>query len=141
MNTDSLPKPLTHARFYILLALATNPPLHGYALAANIHNASLGSLKVKDGSLYPLLSRMCSENLIERINGEEAIAPKAPVSYQITARYHITNHGRFTLKTDLKRLEHALKIAKANNLETGPQELPIEIQRLILQIRSRQAKV
>ena len=33
-------------------------PLHGYAIARRIHDASRGGLAIEDGSLYPALNRM-----------------------------------------------------------------------------------
>ena len=61
---SAIQKPLTPSRLYILLALAQTPH-HGYRLKGAINNLSLGSIQLADGSLYPLLTRMFDEGLIE----------------------------------------------------------------------------
>lgn len=45
----------------ILKALARGGPLHGYAIAQRIHQATDDSLRIEEGSLYPALQRMTHE--------------------------------------------------------------------------------
>jgi transcriptional regulator len=42
----------------VLRTLGAAGPLHGYAIARRIHDASRGGLAIEDGSLYPALNRM-----------------------------------------------------------------------------------
>ncbi len=98
----SLPEPLTPARFYILLALARSE-LHGYAIRGAINSLSLGSVEPKSGTLYPLLSRMFDEGLIELTSTKAFGSLDRKRSY-----YGITVHGLRTLKADFTRLQYAL---------------------------------
>src|SRR5436309_10247204 len=42
----------------ILKALSRGGPMHGYAIARRIHQATGDSLRIEEGSLYPALQRM-----------------------------------------------------------------------------------
>jgi PadR family transcriptional regulator, regulatory protein PadR len=42
----------------MILRILNQGPLHGYAIAKQIHDWSRGDLNVEDGSLYPALNRM-----------------------------------------------------------------------------------
>jgi PadR family transcriptional regulator len=42
----------------ILKALSRGGPMHGYAIARRIHQATDASLRIEEGSLYPALQRM-----------------------------------------------------------------------------------
>jgi transcriptional regulator len=42
----------------VLRTLASRGPLHGYAIATTIQQASADALRVEEGSLYPALHRM-----------------------------------------------------------------------------------
>jgi PadR family transcriptional regulator, regulatory protein PadR len=45
----------------ILKVLARSSPLHGYAIAQRIQNATDEYLRIEEGSLYPALHRMTTE--------------------------------------------------------------------------------
>jgi len=42
----------------LVLRTLSRGPLHGYAIARRIRDASANSLEIEDGSLYPALNRM-----------------------------------------------------------------------------------
>ena len=42
----------------LVLRVLRSGPLHGYAIARQIHDWSGGDLEIEDGSLYPALNRM-----------------------------------------------------------------------------------
>ncbi len=54
MNPELLPGTL----YMMVLRTLAAGPLHGYAIAKRIKQASLGRLDIEDGSLYPALNRM-----------------------------------------------------------------------------------
>src|SRR5690348_11745040 len=54
MNPELLPGTL----YMMVLRTLAAGPLHGYAIAKRIKEASLGGLDIEDGSLYPALNRM-----------------------------------------------------------------------------------
>src|SRR5437016_14680628 len=54
MDQELLPGTL----YMMVLRTLAAGPLHGYAIARRIKDASRGSLEIEDGSLYPALNRM-----------------------------------------------------------------------------------
>ena len=54
MTQELLPGTL----YMMVLRTLEAGPLHGYAIARRIHDASRGGLAIEDGSLYPALNRM-----------------------------------------------------------------------------------
>ena len=54
MTQELLPGTL----YMMVLRTLAAGPLHGYAIARRIHDASHGGLEIEDGSLYPALNRM-----------------------------------------------------------------------------------
>src|SRR6185436_3357886 len=54
MTQELLPGTL----YMMVLRTLAAGPLHGYAIARRIHDASRGGLAIEDGSLYPALNRM-----------------------------------------------------------------------------------
>lgn len=68
----------------ILKALARVGPLHGYAIAQRIHQATDNSLRIEEGSLYPALQRMTQEKWLRAEWGSTATGRKARL-YTITA--------------------------------------------------------
>jgi DNA-binding PadR family transcriptional regulator len=116
-------KPLTPARFYILLALA-GADQHGYSIQGAMYSASLGSVNIKDGSLYPLLRKMFDEGLIDFVEIQT-------VANKTRNTYGISPHGLIALKAELYRLQHAVKIGQSRGL-LNPNEPPLDLQRLWL---------
>ncbi len=61
MSRDAVPRGALRA--LILASLAT--PLHGYALARHLEERSRGTLKIREGSLYPALHELELEGAVE----------------------------------------------------------------------------
>ena len=79
----------------LILKTLSNGPLHGYAIARFIRQASAGFLKVEEGSLYPALNRMERRGWIETEWGLSEARRKA--------KYHrLTATGRAQLKAATK---------------------------------------
>ena len=121
--SSHLPKPLPPAQYYILLALA-KAPSHAYPLKAVAQNSSLGSVKIPANKLYPLLSNMHDEGLIDML-GEKP----AGKSGHTRMHYGISDYGKIRLQEESQRLEHALKIAETVGALTNP--LPTDLQRVL----------
>ncbi len=58
MDTPGTPQLLPGTLFMLILRSLSSGPLHGYAIARRIQNASENGLQIEDGSLYPALNRM-----------------------------------------------------------------------------------
>src|SRR5712691_7437082 len=54
----AVPQLLPGTLFLLILRTLARGPLHGYAIARKIKDASDEGLKIEDGSLYPALNRM-----------------------------------------------------------------------------------
>ena len=52
------PQLLPGTLFLLILRSLARGPLHGYAIARQIHESSKNGLQIEDGSLYPALNRM-----------------------------------------------------------------------------------
>lgn len=57
-TSDDAPQLLPGTLFMLVLRTLSREPLHGYAIAKRIKEASLNGLEIEDGSLYPALNRM-----------------------------------------------------------------------------------
>ena len=80
----------------ILKALASVGPLHGYAIAQRIHQATGDSLRIEEGSLYPALQRMAHEKWLRAQWGTTDTGRKARF-------YTITPAGRRQLEEEERR--------------------------------------
>jgi DNA-binding PadR family transcriptional regulator len=49
----------------LVLAILAEAPLHGYALARRLEERARGTLKIREGSLYPALHELELEGAIE----------------------------------------------------------------------------
>lgn len=96
---ENLPKALSHAEFYVLLALSRGP-LSRYALKAVVRNDSLGSVVPQDGYIYPLIRKMHDESLNEL----------AEASSSGGLEYQLSDYGLEALANEATRLRHALAI-------------------------------
>jgi len=68
----------------ILKVLARNAPLHGYAIAQQIHEWTGNRLRIEDGSLYPALHRMMHDRWLKADWGMTGTNRKARF-YSLTA--------------------------------------------------------
>ena len=80
----------------ILKALARGGPLHGYAIAQRIHQATDDSLRIEEGSLYPALQRMSHEKWLRAQWGTTDTGRRARF-------YTITAAGRRQLEEEERR--------------------------------------
>jgi len=88
----------------LILAVLGEGPAHGYAIAQEINRRTEGLLRMKEGTLYPLLHRMEAEALLRAAWHESDRGPARRI-YQLTAR------GRRVLSRRAKhwhRLSHAV---------------------------------
>jgi transcriptional regulator len=69
----------------VLKTLASQGPLHGYAITTEIQEASANLLRVEEGSLYPALHRMEQQGLLK---SEWAVTEKNREArfYSLTAK-------------------------------------------------------
>jgi transcriptional regulator len=88
-------------------------PMHGYALAKHIKQASDDLLQIEEGSLYPALQRLLREGVLESKAG---ISAKG----RPTRIYRLTNSGRQRLQQEISSFEkmftgitRVLAVAKA----------------------------
>jgi PadR family transcriptional regulator, regulatory protein PadR len=80
----------------ILKAVSRGGPLHGYAIARRIHQATDDSLRIEEGSLYPALQRMTHEKWLKGQWGTTDSGRKARF-------YTITAAGRRQLEDEERR--------------------------------------
>src|SRR5664279_2329015 len=119
--------PLSPQTFYILLALSRGQS-HAYALKHRVADASLGAIKMADGTLYPQIKRLISSNLIE-----EAGYCVPYYGSQERLHYSMTDLGLIKLKSDLLRQRHSIEIAHAEGFLND--ELPLETQKLLARLK------
>jgi PadR family transcriptional regulator PadR len=82
----------------ILKVLARTGPLHGYAIAQRIHDATNDYLRIEEGSLYPALHRMTNDKWLRAEWGLTETKRKARF-------YAITPAGRKQLEEEERRWE------------------------------------
>ena len=58
MGERATPELLPGTLYMLILRTLNGGPLHGYAIARRVKDASQESLTIEDGSLYPALNRM-----------------------------------------------------------------------------------
>jgi transcriptional regulator len=77
-------------------------PLHGYAIARRIHDASRGGLQVEDGSLYPALNRMLVKGWLKAEWGTSENNRRARF-------YRLTPEGRKQLEREASDFDQLIK--------------------------------
>jgi len=88
--------------FLLILKSLARGPLHGYAIAKHIKNASANSLEIEDGSLYPALNRMLVKGWLKAEWGVSENNRKARF-------YRLTPEGRKQLQAEAKEFEKLVK--------------------------------
>src|SRR6266852_3316167 len=73
-------------------------PMHGYALAKHIKQASDDLLQIEEGSLYPALQRLLREGFLE---SDEGVSAKG----RPTRIYRLTASGARRLETEVTSFE------------------------------------
>ncbi len=93
--------------YHLLLALASGP-LHGYAIAERVAAESGGTLHPRAGSLYRVIARLVTLELVAESEGEEKVAHPG-----LARRYYtLTAHGRHALADETRRLKSATAVAE-----------------------------
>ncbi|HYL65016.1 MAG TPA: PadR family transcriptional regulator [Candidatus Methylomirabilis sp.] len=113
MKTDARQfLPLSSAAFYILLALAGDD-LHGYGIIQQVTRQSSGHYKLGPGTLYDNLKKLMTFGLVAQSANRLADDDPRRRYYRLTAL------GRSVFAEEVKRLEGALRQARAH-LAFGP---------------------
>lgn len=82
----------------LVLRTLARGPLHGYAIARRIKDASLNGLAIEDGSLYPALNRMLVKGWVAAEWGISENNRRARF-------YRLTAKGRTQLAAETKEFE------------------------------------
>ena len=90
INPDLLPGTL----YMMILRSLRAGPLHGYAIAKRIKDASENLLVIEDGSLYPALYRLERKGWVEAEWGTSELGRRAKL-------YRITTTGREQLAIEM----------------------------------------
>jgi PadR family transcriptional regulator PadR len=101
MPLDS-PDLLPGTLFMLVLRTLARGPLHGYAIARRIKEASSNSLQIEDGSLYPALNRMLVKGWLSAEWGISENNRRARF-YQLTAE------GRKQLETESSEFDKMVR--------------------------------
>jgi PadR family transcriptional regulator, regulatory protein PadR len=87
--------------FLLILKSLARGPLHGYAIAKRIKNASDG-LEIEDGSLYPALNRLLVKGLLQAEWGTSENNRRARF-------YRLTPTGRKYLQAETKEFNRMIR--------------------------------
>jgi PadR family transcriptional regulator, regulatory protein PadR len=96
MGERTTPELLPGTLYMLILRTLNGGPLHGYAIARRVKDASQESLTIEDGSLYPALNRMILKGWLKAEWGISENNRKARF-------YRLTADGR-------KQLEHETEL-------------------------------
>jgi PadR family transcriptional regulator, regulatory protein PadR len=88
--------------FLLILKSLARGPLHGYAIAKHIKNASGNGLEIEDGSLYPALNRMLVKGWLKAEWGTSENNRRARF-------YRLTPEGRKQLQAEAREFEKLVK--------------------------------
>jgi transcriptional regulator len=86
----------------LVLRTLSRGPLHGYAIARRIKDASANGLDIEDGSLYPALNRMLVKGWLAAEWGISENNRRARF-------YRLTAEGRKQLKTETKEFDKLVR--------------------------------
>src|SRR5215472_118229 len=92
------PQLLPGTLFMMMLRTLSRGPLHGYAIARRIKDASANGLEIEDGSLYPALNRMLVKGWLAAEWGISENNRRARF-------YRLTAEGRKQLVAETKEFE------------------------------------
>jgi PadR family transcriptional regulator PadR len=96
------PELLPGTLFLLILRTLRDGPLHGYAIAKRIKEASREGLQIEDGSLYPALNRMLVRGWLKAGWGISENNRKARF-------YRLTPQGRKQLEREAGEFEHLVR--------------------------------
>jgi len=86
----------------LILRTLARGPLHGYAIARRIKEASESELQIEDGSLYPALNRMLVKGWLAAEWGISENNRKARF-------YRLTKEGRKQLNAEAREFERLVR--------------------------------
>ena len=98
MTQELLPGTL----YMMVLGTLAAGPLHGYAIARRIKDASRGGLEIEDGSLYPALNRMLVKGWLKAEWGTSENNRRARF-------YRLTPEGRRQLEQETTDFDQLIK--------------------------------
>ncbi len=98
---------MQEATFLVLTALADGSQ-HGYAIMAGVREISGGRVRLRAGTLYAALDRLCADGMV-RVDREEV------VDNRLRRYYRLTPAGSKLLAAEAARL-HANAIAALSRL-------------------------
>src|SRR4051794_22329959 len=101
-QTQDSPQFLPGTLFMLVLRTLSNGPLHGYAIARRIKDASKDGLDIEDGSLYPALNRMLVKGWLSAEWGISENNRKARF-------YKLTPEGRKQLEVESKEFDKLIR--------------------------------
>lgn len=102
MPNSEIPQLLPGTLFMLVLQALARGPLHGYAIARRIKNASENGLEIEDGSLYPALNRMLVKGWLKAEWGTSENNRKARF-------YRLTLEGRKQLHAEAREFNKLVK--------------------------------
>jgi len=111
MTSDRAPVPLTPAVFHILFALATGDK-HGYEIAKQVTEDSLGRVSMGTGTLYGSIKRMLADGLIEEAENR----PVPELDDERRRYYRLTAEGRHCLNAEVQRYARVVAVAQKRDL-------------------------
>jgi PadR family transcriptional regulator PadR len=102
MHSHEAPPLLPGTLYMLVLRTLSRGPLHGYAIARRIQEASESGLQIEDGSLYPALNRMLVKGWLSAEWGISDNNRRARF-------YRLTADGRKQLETEAKEFEKVVR--------------------------------
>lgn len=96
------PQLLPGTLFMLILKSLARGPLHGYAVAKRIKQASDHTLEIEDGSLYPALNRLLVKGWVQAEWGTSENNRRARF-------YRLTPEGRKQLHAETKEFNKLVK--------------------------------
>jgi DNA-binding PadR family transcriptional regulator len=97
--------PLSEPAFLVLTALAAEPQ-HGYGIVEDVLRISAGQVRLRAGTLYAVLDRLCTGGLIE-VDREEVVQSR------LRRYYRLTGLGAQRLADDTQRMRRHAEAANA----------------------------
>ncbi len=102
MPSESSPELLPGTLYLLILRTLSRGPLHGYAIAKRIKEASLDGLHIEDGSLYPALNRML-------VRGWLASSWGTSENHRKARFYRVTPAGRKQLEAEAGEFDRLIR--------------------------------
>lgn len=111
MKTNNLQ--LSAVEFQVLLALS-EAPSYGYAIMKSVETQTGGRQSPEIGSLYRILSRLMTRELVEEHEAPET----AEVNHRGLPRryYGLTKQGRLALQEEARHLASVVEFARARDV-------------------------